>query len=282
MKIANVWAAAVLGVCSLSLAQEQPAKPETPPAAPPATPAAPETRPSEPETQPKADQPKEDLPDAASLFDKHLAAVGGVDALKAEKNRLLRAKYAVPSKSAEGMMRILRIAPDKVSILLEIPGLSTQETWCNSEGAWIKDSNTGARRALPEEAAEMKLQADYLGEANYKKRYREIVTSVREKVNDADVFTVQAVPHEGKPRQFCFDANTGLLAAIRMPAPGAPQQWVTTAYSDYKKFGEILHPTKWVTTFDGREVTIVTITQVETNLAMMPSVDPPDEVKALK
>ncbi|MBX3376455.1 MAG: hypothetical protein KF678_05565 [Phycisphaeraceae bacterium] len=260
MKCAWVMASVVMfGVASAAPAQDAPAKEATP-----------------------AAQPSETLPDAASLFEKHIQAIGGMEALKSERNRVVRATYSMPSRSMEGTMRVLRVAPDRMASFLEVPGVITQETWCTPEGAWSRDSNTGSKRITGDALADIRFQADFLGEANYRARYREITTIGRERLGEVDVFAVRAVPHETKPRTLYFDATTGFLVGMRISGGAGPESDLVTEYSNYKKFGAAMHPTRAVTRRGGAEVSVIVMTRIETNLSVMPSTDPPDEVKSIK
>lgn len=223
----------------------------------------------------------ENLPTAESLFEKHIAAIGGMDALKAEKNRLVRATYLGPGRIGEGALRVLRVAPNKLFQTLEIPGIITQEVWCNGEEGWMRDTNNGTNKLKGDALVEFKRQADFLGEANYKVRYKEIKTLYGEKFGDADAFAVKAVPTEGKERTIYFDAKTGFIIGFRMPGSGGPDTDMVTTLSDYKKFGEVMQPVKSVTK-QGPGETVITIKKIDSNLSAMPSTEPPDEVRNVK
>jgi len=264
MKRACVVASVMMfGVASKAPAQDAPAKDGVPGQAP-------------------AAQPAETLPDAASLFEKHIQAIGGMEALKSERNRVVRATYSIPGRSAEGTMRVLRVSPNRMATYIEIPGIITQETWYSPEGGWSRDSNSGAKRITGDALADLRFQADFLGESNYKSRYREITTVGRERLGEADVFVVLAVPHETKQRKLYFDSTTGLLVGMRISGAAGPDSDLVTEYSNYKKFGAAMHPTRAVTRRGGEEISVVIMTRIETNLSVMPSIDPPDEVKSIK
>lgn len=263
MKSSPQVAAMVFATLMSVSAWAQDAKPEAPKAAEP--PAAPVPA---------------DLPSAESLFEKHIAAVGGSEAIKTEKNRLVRGKIQTGAQGIEGALRTIRVAPNKFYQTIELPGIVTLETWYNGEEAWVRDSNRDTRRVSGPELSELKLQADYAGEMNYKGRYKEIKTVGREQFEEADVFVVKATPNAGRDRTLYFDAKSGLLIGIRMATEKADVDSVTVL-SDYKKFGDLLHPTKSVQKLGGNQTT-VTVTQIETNLTMLPTVEPPDEVRAIK
>lgn len=235
----------------------------------------------QPETKPAETKPADNLPTAESLFEKHIAAIGGMEAIKAEKNRLVRAKYVGPGQMGDGMMRVMRTPPSKLYQTLEIPGVITQEVWCNAEEGWMRDTTNGTHRLQGEALLEFKRQADYYGEANYKARYKEVKTTAAEKFNDVDAFTVKCTPAEGRERYVYFDAKSGFIIGIKTPGPVGTESDTVITVKDYKKFGEVMQPTVFLTKTKSGESTI-TITEIRTDLATMPSVDPPDEVRAVK
>jgi len=241
----------------------------------------PAEKPKEPAKDQPASKPAEELPTAEALFEKHIAAIGGMDALKGEKNRLVRATYIGPGSIGEGSLRVLRVAPNKFYQTLEVPGVVSQEVWCNGEEGWMRDTNNGTNKLKSEALIEFKRQSDFLGEANYKMRYKEIKTLSSEKFGAIDAFVVKAVPKEGRERTIYFDAKTGFIIGIRMVGGAGPESDAVTTISDYKDFNGIMQPTKTVTKAGPGETTII-IKKIDSNLTAMPSTEPPDEVRSVK
>jgi hypothetical protein len=223
---------------------------------------------------------QESWPSAESLFEKHIAAIGGLEAIKGERNRLVRAKFSAPAGAAEGGLRVIRVAPNRMAQILEIPGMMTQEMWYNGEEGWQRDSNTGTSRLKGDALVDLRMQADILGECNYKSRYKEIKTLGPEQFAGVVAYAVRAVSPEGRERTLYFDSKAGYLIGVRSRTQQGVDSVVTM--SEYKKFGETLHPTKSVVKVGDAEAYTVTISQVESNLAVPPTVNPPDEVKAVK
>jgi hypothetical protein len=259
----------VLAAGSAALAQD--AKPGD---AKPGDPAKMEAK--QPETK-----PAENLPTGEALFEKHVKAIGGMEAMKAEKNRMVRAKYIGPGEMGEGMLRVLRVPPNKMYQTLEIPGVITQEVWCNGEEGWMRDTSNGTHRLQADSLVEYKRQADYFGEANYKARYKELKTTGAEKFNGVDAYAVRAVPTEGKERTLYFDAKSGLMIGIRTPGTSGPESDSITTFGEYKKFGEVMQPTAF-STKSKNSTSSITILEIRTDLTTMPSVEPPDEVRSVK
>jgi outer membrane lipoprotein-sorting protein len=283
------WMGAAAGVLVAGLSaaaqEDKPMQPMDQPATKqPATNPVDQPQPTDqprPGEEKKGELSQENLPTAESLFEKHIAAIGGLEAIKSERNRLVRAKFTGPGGSSEGGLRVIRVAPNKMAHILEIPGVTTQEVWYNGEEGWKRDSNAGTKKVKGDELAEIKMQADIMGECNYKARYREVKTLAREVFAGVEAYSVKATPAEGAGREktMFFDAKTGFLIGMKTKAAQGDS---TVMMSEYKKFGETQHPTRSVMKVGDMEVGTITVSQIESNLSVPPTVEPPDEVKAVK
>jgi hypothetical protein len=234
--------------------------------------------------QPPAVKPAAEgtLPTGEELFKRHIAALGGEEALRAEKNRVTKGRLQPKGQPSTGQITILRVAPNRMYSTLDLPGVVTIETWCDGERAWVRDSNSGARVLTGEALADTKRSADFLGEANYKDRYTEIKTVGREKLEGRDVFAVEGTTPSGRKRMLYFDAEKGLLIGIKSLSPDKrPELDSLVLLGEYKQFGAVMQPTRIVQRI-GPDETVTVFTSIDANVAPMRSVEPPDEIRNLK
>lgn len=234
-----------------------------------------------PQPLPTAPGPAAELPSGEELFKRHVAALGGEEALRAEKNRVTKGRIQLKGQPNSGQVTILRVAPNRMYSMLDLPGTVTVETWFDGERGWVRDSNSGVRALSGDSLADTKRSADILGEANYKERYTDIRTTGREKFEGKDVYAVEAMIPGGGKRVIYFDGDTGLLAGMRVPSPKGPEQDVVIAMYDYKVFGAVKQPTRIVQRA-GTSETVTTFSSIDANVSPMKSVDPPDEIRAVK
>lgn len=229
------------------------------------------------ETKPPAPASQEGLPEGADLFARHVQAIGGDAALRAERNRVAKFKQEVksPRGTMNGVVTVSRIAPSKLYLIVDFPGAFTVETWCDGENAWQNHSHTGAKRFTGDQLAAIKRDADFLGEADYKNRYREMKTLERTTFAERPAYAVKVVPSSGAESTAYFDAEKGFLIGFRTLDGGKER---TTTFSDYKQFGATFHAGKSTMAGDGVEVT-TTLLSLETDLATPPNVDPPEHIR---
>lgn len=229
---------------------------------------------------PAAPAPSQDgLPAAEQLFQKYVAAIGGPDAFKEDKNRVTKGDIAVVGQPTKGSIVTYRVSPNKSYAVFELPGIVTNETWCDGVSGWQRNSNTGTKKLEGMDLTQALRDADFMGEANYKNRYREMKTLEKTTFSEQPAYAVLVTPPEGDSRTFYFDTDKGYLIGIKFKDPGG-NEWTTTL-SDYKQFGKALHPTRIVQK-SSRTEAIRTITSIEVNVPNMPSTDAPEEVKKAK
>ena len=234
-----------------------------------------------PAAAPAATTPAAGLPSGDSLFAKHVEAVGGLEALRSQKSARIKGRMTRPGGTT-ALITVWRKAPDKMYKIMEIPGQVTVETWCDGESAWMRNSNKGSARITGEDLRNTKLEAEFIGEANYKARYKELVTREKTTFNGRPAYAVAATTIVDKPRTLYFDAEKGFLLGVQVPTSSARGQAVLTiSFSEYKKFGSTWQPTVLVED-NGHVKATTEFNEIEMDIAMMPSLEPPDEVKNLK
>jgi len=244
------------------VSQPAPAKPATPPQ--PVAPGA----------------PQEGLPTGTDLFAKHVAAIGGEAALRAEKHRVTRFKQVVEvnDQTLTGTITVNSVAPDRMYMILDFPGIFTVETWCDSENGWERNSNSGIKRLEGEQLAVRKRGAHFLGEADYKNRYKTLTTMERTTFADRPAYSVKAVSTEDAPSTLFFDADKGFLIGIRTTESTGER---TVTFYDYKQYGSTMQAGKTVQVEPSMRIT-TEILSLNSGGETPPNVEPPAEVKAVK
>jgi hypothetical protein len=230
------------------------------------------------EVQPAAAE----LPSGESLFAKHVEAVGGLEGLRSQKSAMVKARINRPG-SPSGLLTIWRKAPDKMYKIIDFPGAFTLETWCDGQNAWVRDSNRGTMRLSGDALTDTKLESDFVGEADFKSRYKTLTTKERTTFNGRPAYAVAATTISGKDRTLYFDAEKSFLIGVKLqaPLPGGATGLLTVALNDYKQFGVTWQPTQ-VVEDDGKIKTTTDFNDIKLDLEKMPSIDPPDDVKNAK
>jgi hypothetical protein len=140
---------------------------------------------------------------------------------------------------------------------------------------------TGPMVVTGEELEQKKFDADFNAMLNVASRYESMKTVEQTTFEGRPVYKVELTRKGGGIDTEYYDVETGLKAGsvLERKNPMGTIS-VTTALSDYKKFGAIMQPTTLTQSLMGAKI-VMTVTSVEAN-----SVDPsvfelPAEIKAI-
>ena len=193
-------------------------------------PPAPE-RPIQPETKPTVDQ----------IIDKYLTALGGSGRLAAIKTRYIKANRVEPGGEV--------IEPETIWFESNKYSLSTIYSEATvTEGfdgtvAW-KTSGTQPIELRPDEAEQIKREAEFFNPANMKTIYRQLNYRAVDLVDGRPAHLVTAMTAGGARERLYFDVTTGLLVrrAVSSATILGPFTYQVD-YQDYKLFAGVKLPT---------------------------------------
>lgn len=231
----------------------------------------------------RADQeakPSEALPGATELFDRYTSALGGkqaVDSIRTRftKTQLLRMKVinsgtpkaAAVNRGEELTIETYQKTPDKLLSIIATPTGTVQQGFNGSRG-WVKSGN--AIRELSErDVARMKRDSNFYKELNLKDRYSKSIVVRKEKLDEHEVYVVEARSLENKDERLFFDVKSGLLlrrivfTEIKLGLD--PEQ---TDYEDYREVDGLMMPFRVRTSYldDNHYGTTRTLLLVKQNL----------------
>ena len=232
-------------------------------------------------TQTAPAQPDAALPPAQTVIDRHIAAIGGREAIQALHSVAMKGSLTVPANGMAGTIEVFAARPNKSLVKTTLGGLGEILEGFDGTVGWSKSAMTGPMLATGEELAQKAFDAQFDGTLGIASRYESIRTVERTTFEGKPVFKVALTRKGGGDDIDFYDVETGLKAGgiIERKNPMGTIA-VTVALSDYKKFGDLLQPTVLKQRMTGVEM-ITTFTSVEYN-----SVDPsvfelPAEIKAL-
>ena len=280
-------ATAALAACLALPARAQQAAPTAPaaPAAPkaPSTPAAPAapTAPAMP-AMPAAPKMKElpiegEKPSAKDIFTKHLDATGGKAAWEAKKSMIAKGALEIPAAQLKGSMNTTAAAPDRVAVVMELPGIGTAGQCFDGTVGWSMDPMRGPSILGAKEVEQIKRDGNFLRDLQ-----------MASDPGTAEV--VGLVEFEGTPcwhvradgTSYLYAKDTGLMKGTQMtiatPMGDLP---VTIVADDYRDFGDVKMPTRSTNKVMG-QMQIMTVDTVEWNSVKDDAFAMPPEIKAMQ
>lgn len=223
------------------------------------------------------------LPAAQALIERHVAAVGGREALLRLRSYHQRAALEIASLGLKGEGDIHAAMPNLSRTRMALPGIGEILAGTSGEVAWTINPIQGPRVLSESEMAQSREQSDFQGNLLFPSdRYASMETISRTTFNGEPAYTVRLIRKDGARESLRhFSVESGLLIGSESTSTSEMGSFRTTlAFSDYRRFGEILYPTRSESNA-GTSRLIITI-QSMTFDAVDPAVFAlPDAVKAL-
>ena len=230
---------------------------------------------------PKAEKPAATLPPAQEIIDRHVKAAGGREAFKAIDSTHVRGSIAIPANGMSGSFEAFAARPNKTFMKMTLGGIGDTTEGFDGTVAWAMSPMTGPMIVTGEELEQKKFDADFDAMLNVGSRYESMKTIEQTTFEGRPVYKLELTRKGGGVDTEYYDVETGLKSGSVLERKN-PMGTVTmtTALSDYKKFGAIMQPTTLTQSLMGAKI-VMTVTSVEVN-DVDPSVfDLPAEIKAI-
>ena len=221
------------------------------------------------------------LPAARSIIDRHLAAIGGRDAVLSHSSTAAKATLTMPSAGLTGTLEIYGAKPNKSLVRVSIGGVGEVLEGFDGTYGWSQSPMTGPMLLEGKQLDEKRFDSDFYAELKPEDRYASMSTVEQTLFEGRQCYKLRLVRKTGGEDIEFYDVATGLKAGgvtTRESQMGTVTG--TQVAGEYRKFGNLLHPTVVKTQMAGVEQ-VITITSVEYD-GVPPSVfEVPPAIKAL-
>lgn len=223
------------------------------------------------------------LPQASDIVAKYVSAIGGKDAIMKVTSLKQVATMEIPSIGMSAEMEMYSAAPNKMASKTNIPGLGEMLNGYNGTVGWDMNPMQGPRLLADKELTNMADGADFYANMLYSAdRYASMTTLGDTVINGEKAYKVKMVrKSSGKESFSFFSATSGLLlAGISTQESQMGALETTQVVSEYKKFGDLMIPTKIQQSMGPQSMTL-TVKSVEINGAPESAFAVPAQVQAL-
>jgi hypothetical protein len=246
-------------------------------------PAAQKPATQDPKASPATETPKAPatLPSARSILDRHIAAIGGKDAVLSHSSTRATGTFSVASAGMNGSLEVIAAKPDKSMVKIAIPGVGEILEGYDGKSGWTLSPMTGPMLLDGKQLEEKRYDADFFSELHDDSRYASMITVEKSDFEGRPCYKVKLVRKNGGEDFEFYDVETGLKAG-RIATRETPMGTITgtSVESDYKKFGNLLQPTTVKNTMMGMQQ-LITIASIEYDTVPPAAFEPPAEIKAL-
>lgn len=220
------------------------------------------------------------LPAAQAIITKYSTAVNG-NAFVTAKAITTKGTMSMPAAGLNAQFQMTQLAPNQMQMITTIPGMGDVQVGFDGTTAWAMDPMQGPRVLSGTELDQMKDESDRRATIRDAALFTAMTTVADTTMNSERCFLVKLNWKSGRESYDCYSAATGLLIASKSTQKTAMGEIpVVTTLSDYKKFGDVMVPTKTVQELMGQQQ-ILTISSVEFGDGAGITITPPDAIKAL-
>lgn len=188
---------------------------------------------------------------------------------------------AVPSAGVTGTVEVFAAKPNKVSMRMSLGGIGEVQEGFDGQNGWSISAMTGPSLLQGKELEQKKFDADFYGDLHADDRYQSMTTIEKTTFDGRPCYKVRLVRKGGGEDFEFYDIETGLRAGTIMTRDTSLGTFTaTTMETDYRRFGNLLHPTTIKQTLMGVQ-NVITITALEHDKVDPAVFDPPAAIKAL-
>ncbi len=217
-----------------------------------------------------------DLPTAESLFEAHVVAIGGREAIAKHRNRVV---YGTIENSA-GEVQILIVtqaAPNLLRFTAQSPGRFTIVRVFDGTTAWGIEMNGSTRliESDSDEAKDLAFNAVFEAEAAYKTQYTSMRTTERTIFDNRPVFAVDVETRVGLSQRIFFGLESKLIIGkTQVVGTGGTPTELVFNYDEYTDYEGVKLVSLQRQTLRG-QVNIIKTDFVEVNVEELPDFSPP-------
>jgi zinc protease len=185
----------------------------------------------------------ESLPSIDTIISKYIDGLGGKAALEKLTSRVGKGTFDIPAMGASGSLTSYAKAPNKQSMVIDIPGFGTVSQGFDGKIAWSQNPMTGLVESSGAALEATKRESVFHRHLILKEQYKKIEVKSKQKVGDKDAYLVEATPETGAVEKMYFDEGSGLL--LRVDAERESPQGATVVESymeDYKEVDGVKMP----------------------------------------
>jgi hypothetical protein len=224
----------------------------------------------------------QDLPPARQIVDAYVNAIGGMDAIARAQHRHFRGEMSMPAAGMTMSMEMWQARPNKMLMVMEIPGMGQMKSGYDGEVAWSVNPMQGPRIVEGAELQQTLRQADFDANLRFEHLFPTLETVERTEVAGRPCYRVRMVAENGDEAFGCFDVESKLLLGMtsRMESEMGTIE-STIEFQDYRDFGGVKMPAKTVMNVMGQQM-VMTMSEMDTSAFPESVFALPAEIRALR
>lgn len=224
------------------------------------------------------------LPDAKEVLANYVKAIGGAEALKSIKTRVIKGKMMIKEAGIGGDIQTYASKDGKSYTQVEIQGIGTEKQGSKGDTFWSVSQLTGTRILEGAEREQYMKENDFESDLHPEKYYTDFKVTGTEKVGDEECYRMEKTKKDGSKQIDFYSVKTGLAVKSVIPVTTAMgKMTITSMVSDYRKVGDIMVSHKSEQSLPNNMTQVMTLDSVKINVDIDESkFELPEQIKKLK
>ena len=175
-------------------------------------------------------------PNAADLYERHIKAIGGLEALDKARNQMVKGAFEMPAANLKGKIIVHRDEKGRSFEVIELPGVGKIEVANTGDVMWERTTVQGPKVKAIASAPGALAQPNVFSAGFWQGLASRMQTVGSETVNGKLCYKVDITLRGTTEKMgMCFDDESGYLVKLTLPGP-AP---TVMLLSDYRAAGNI-------------------------------------------
>jgi hypothetical protein len=188
---------------------------------------------------------KAKAPPVKEVIAKYIQALGGRETILKQSYLRAQGKLEMPGQGVDGTLEVLRAKPNKQMVRIQIPNMGKIEIGFDGTVGWMTNPFSEPMLLEGKMLDQARDEADFHNQLHDEKNFKSMETVGTTQFEGQECYEVKLVQKSGRQTTEYFDVKTGLMAGLKATQE-TPQGevGVTTRFREWKKFGDLLQPTK--------------------------------------
>lgn len=185
------------------------------------------------------------LPAARDLVSRHVAAIGGRDAILAKASLRTIGTFEMPAAGLKGDLTVVQSKDGRTAMKIVVPGMGELAGGYDGTTAWSMNPMQGARVLEGKELTQMKEDAGFLTLLRESPAIASMETVEKTTLGGVACYKVKVTYTSGRVSHDCYAVDSGLMAGtITTQESAMGTLEITNLMSDWKEFGGVKFATR--------------------------------------
>jgi hypothetical protein len=192
---------------------------------------------------PRSVSAQREEPTVDDILNRYIRALGGKAAIQKLTSRFGKGTITITGAGTEGTVQAWLLAPNKLLVVTEFPGMGTFRQGFDGTLAWSEENDSSLHVVTGPELEDLRRTADFYRALHMKDVYPGLTLKDEEQLNGANVWVLETTLAPWTYRMY-FDAHTGLMSRFDMerPSESGGKTLIVLSPEDYRPVGGVMVP----------------------------------------